>query len=141
MSSLLAPLRARNTAAAVACAPRMPSVIMRHFGAAPRLRQDVVKRAAGDADRAHPHRRTISPALVRLAPPLPCPVDETAAIAGVRVGVEVALEQIDVVAAEELPRRNRDRQHGVDGEPTVFDEQRKVLGLGAGPFMNRADDV
>ena len=43
-------------------------VVVGHFGGPPRLGQHFIERIAGDADRAHPHRRTIAPALVGLAP-------------------------------------------------------------------------
>ena len=69
---------------------------MRHFRAASRLRQDVIERVASDAYRAHPHRRAIAPAPVWLAPALPGPLDERPAVAGVRVGMEVGVKQIDV---------------------------------------------
>ena len=116
-------------------------VVMRHFRAAPRLRQDIIERLAGDADRARPHRRAIAPAPVRLAPALPGPLDERPTVAGVRAGMEVGVKLIDVVTAVEQPRRNRDRQHGVVGEPALRNEERKVLRLRGGSFVNRADDV
>ena len=51
------------------------------------------------------------------------------------------MEQIDIVAAMQQPRGDSHGQHRVVGEPATLDEQRKVLRLGGGGFMNRADDV
>ncbi len=116
-------------------------MIVRHLGTAPGFGQNFLKGCVAIGHRADAHGRAISPTVVGLPLPIARPADEGAPVAGQRIGMEILVQGIDIIALVHQAVSDGNGENGVIGKAAVGSEQREVLGLRAGTFVDRTDHV
>src|SRR5439155_16103946 len=88
-----------------------------------------------------PHRRAVSPAVVRTDLLVVHPVIEIAAVAAVRVALRIAAYRGAVGLLAQDGVRHRDGEHGIVGERATWAEELELRRLRRKALEARADDV